>query len=225
MRWRLASHLAGARMVVSLSRRAAELEAVVRRHSFLSNVGNGTAFNSVAPPAQPRTEGVMRTAWLALALASAIVAAACAEVSPYGDPLQPPPQVPSPNATVTARSPELSTPAPHISPGLTPPEVLVLLSWIDAFNHQDIGAFMSHLTETAVLDRGPHGVVTGSEAIRETLQAEFEEPATVYITSWSVEGNAVTYDSYVVAGGTRIDSCTSVLVLEGGRIASDKCVP
>jgi hypothetical protein len=103
--------------------------------------------------------------------------------------------------------------------------VQILLAWIDAFNHKDEDAFMSYVADDAVLDRGDHGIVTGIEAIRETLLLEFEEHITAYVTQWSVDGSIITYDSFVIVGGRRIDSCTSQMVIENGKIVSDQCAP
>ena len=131
-------------------------------------------------------------------------------------PTQQPTPIP-PTASPTA-IPPTTTPTPS-------PEVLILLAWIDAFNHQDIDAFMSYVADTAVLDRGPHGIVTGTEAIRETLLLEFKEPIKAHVTWWSVDGNTITYGSYVLVGKQKIDSCTSLIVIEDGKIVSDQCAP
>lgn len=114
--------------------------------------------------------------------------------------------------------PSTTTPTPS-------PEVLTLLAWIDAFNRRDIDACMSYVADEAVLDRGPHGIVTGAEAIRATLLVEFEKPIKAYVTWWSVDGGAVTYGSYVTVEGQRIDSCTSLMLIENGKIVSDLCAP
>jgi len=67
--------------------------------------------------------------------------------------------------------------------------------------------------------------VTGAQAIRETLLLEFKDPVKAHVTGWSVDGNTITYDSYVLVGGNQIDSCTSLMVIENGKIVSDLCAP
>ena len=37
-------------------------------------------------------------------------------------------------------------------------------------------AFISYVADNATPDRGPHGIVTGAQAIRETLLLEFKDP-------------------------------------------------
>jgi hypothetical protein len=125
---------------------------------------------------------------------------------------------PMPPTAPPASTPPTTTPTPS-------PEVLTLLAWIDAFNQRDIDTFMSYVADTAVLDRGPHGIVTGAEAIREIMLLEFKDPITARVTWWSVDGNTITYGSYVQVGGQRIDSCTSLMVIENGKIVSDLCAP
>ena len=137
-----------------------------------------------------------------------------------------PAATPEPISTPTLVPPtQTPTSIPLTSMPTPSPEVLTLLAWIDAFNYRDIDAFMSYVADTAVLDRGPHGIVTGAEAIRETLLLEFEDPITARVTWWSVDGNTITYGSYVLVGGQRIDSCTSLMVIEKGKIVSDQCAP
>jgi len=164
----------------------------------------------------------MKPSELTVAVVLAIVAAGCGAGRNPAEPTLPP----APTATAEAMLRPTSTPRPTPTITTTPsPEVLTLLAWIDAFNHQDLEAFMSYVAENATLDRGPHGIVTGAQAIRETLLLEFEDPITAHVTWWSVDGNTITYGSYVLVGGGRIDSCTSLMVIENGRIVSDQCAP
>lgn len=66
--------------------------------------------------------------------------------------------------------PTSPTPAPTLEP-----QAAVILAWHEAWNNKDIDAFMALLAEDAVLDRGPHGLIQGTEDIRAVVIDEMKE--------------------------------------------------
>jgi len=111
-----------------------------------------------------------------------------------------------------------------ISPTPTPtlePQAKVIEAWHEAFNNKDVDAFMALVADDAVLDRGPHGLVTGAENIRATVIEEMKEDIRAKVYGFEVEGNRVTYQYEVFTGGSRVDHGMAVAIVENGKITSD----
>jgi ketosteroid isomerase-like protein len=97
----------------------------------------------------------------------------------------------------------------------------VAWAWIEALNKQDIDASTALVAEDAVLDRGPHGMVTGKEEIRATVLLEMGEYLRAEVSQSEVEGNTVTYYYEVFAGATQVGGGLSVATVVNGKIESD----
>ena len=59
------------------------------------------------------------------------------------------------------------------------------------------------VADDADLDRGPHGVITGKEAIRTVVLMEMAEGLKAKVSKFKVEGNRVTYYYEVFIGGSK----------------------
>lgn len=113
-----------------------------------------------------------------------------------------------------------STPASAPTPTLEP-QAQVLLAWHEAWSNKNIDAFMALVADDAVLDRGPYGVITGTEKIREVAISEMKEGLKAQVGQFKVEGNKVTYYYEVFSGGKRVGQGRGVAIVENGKIKSD----
>ena len=80
---------------------------------------------------------------------------------------------------------------------------------------------MALVADDAVLDRGPHGVITGKENIRATVLLEMKENLKAKVSKFEVEGDQVTYYYEVFVGGRRVDQGVGVAIVKNGKIKSD----
>jgi len=80
---------------------------------------------------------------------------------------------------------------------------------------------MALVADDAVLDRGPHGVITGKENIRATVLLEMKENLKAKVSKFEVEGDQVTYYYEVFIGGRRVDQGVGVAIVKNGKIKSD----
>jgi len=127
----------------------------------------------------------------------------------------------APAGTPVSASPTTtSTPTSAATPTLQP-QAEVVLAWHEAWNRQDIDAFMALVADDAVLDRGPYGVITGTEKIRATVMLEMKENLKAKVSRFEVEGDQVTYYYEVFVGGRRVDQGFGVAIVKNGKIKSD----
>ena len=146
--------------------------------------------------------------------------------APAGAPTPMPTLTPAPTSTPTSTPTPTLTPAPTSTPTSAPtptlePQAEVILAWHEAWNRQDIDAFMALVADDAVLDRGPYGVITGKEKIRATVTLEMKEKTKAKVSRFEVEGDQVTYYYEVFVGGSRVDQGVGVAIVENGKIKSD----
>ncbi len=80
---------------------------------------------------------------------------------------------------------------------------------------------MALVADDAVLDRGPYGVITGTEKIRATVMLEMKENLKAKVSRFEVEGDQVTYYYEVFIGGRRVDQGFAVAIVKNGKIKSD----
>lgn len=80
---------------------------------------------------------------------------------------------------------------------------------------------MALVADDAVLDRGPHGVITGKKNIRATVLLEMKENLKAKVSKFEVEGDQVTYYYEVFIGGRRVDQGVGVAIVKNGKIKSD----
>jgi hypothetical protein len=97
----------------------------------------------------------------------------------------------------------------------------VILAWHEAFNNKDIDAFLAPVADNAVLDRGPQGMISGTENIRTVVMDEMKEGSRAEVSGSVVEGNRLTYHYEVFIGGKRVDQGAGVAIVENGKIVSD----
>lgn len=97
----------------------------------------------------------------------------------------------------------------------------MIIAWHEAWNNKDIDKFMALVADDAVLDRGPYGVITGKEKIRDIVIMEMKENLKTRVSKFKVEGNTVTYYYEVFIAGKKVDQGFGVAIVENGKIKSD----
>jgi len=128
-----------------------------------------------------------------------------------------PPTATQPPSTAT-QPPPTETPIP---PTPTPDPQALIIAWHEAFNNKDIDAFMAMVADDAVLERGPYGIVTGKERIRETVLIEMEQDIRAVVSHFEIEGNTITYRWKVYERGRVVDRGVGIAIIENGKIKSD----
>jgi len=134
------------------------------------------------------------------------------------------PATPAPTAEPTTLPPTatLAPPPPTaIAAPTLQPQAEVIVAWHEALNNKDIDAFMALLADDAALDRGPHGIITGTENIRALVVHEMEQGIQAKVSGFHVLGDEVTYHYETYLGGKRVDQGTGVAIVRGGKIVSD----
>lgn len=98
-------------------------------------------------------------------------------------------------------------------------------AWQAAWNGKNLEAFMALLAENAILDRGPYGVITGTEAIRAVVIEEMEEGLKGRLSNIRVVGDQVYCHYEVLLDNKVIDEGESVTIVRDGKIVSDLPAP